>query len=310
MHNSLTLHIAPSDGREWTVGLIAEERGLEWTSAEPLASWVTPHRRRHEAAIREWVAAQSLAHSARIELTSPLPTLAFRGESDGEVRNLMRQSSFPVGSAVASIRLDIQLSGWSSEASLGLADRSEGATRLAAVPRQDLLSGFRSLVLFFEEALGNDFTRSQAVVHQLLLQLPDLGYTKAEVDHWASLRNGAMHADERISRRVHEEDVRLLVPRFQQAALVALVNKATWGDLDATLRDTWQPSPAYGDPDMRIVVVEEGGDLTLNARFLDHFGVWPLENSNLSLAASDADQWYTPLELQRLVSDAIKLRVV
>jgi hypothetical protein len=231
-------------------------------------------RRAAEGAIETVANLISLASGCGRSITSPNLPLAFRADSDEEMRLLRTLSAINGGDrGVVSGRLHVFVE---EDALASLADREEGVALLAEALAQSHPAGrFRELLRVYEQAFAESADRLVPALSEFLALRPRLGYTKTEVKRWiVRLRGPATHADRHTP--VLEADLRGVVDRMLLAAYEVVLNKETWHTRDTIRRDRWMPTTGPLDAEGAWFVVQHRTEAALGAQLFDPYGAYPL----------------------------------
>jgi hypothetical protein len=172
-----------------------------------------------------------------------------------------------------------------------LNDRLDGVTLMAEAWSNSHLTGrFHELVRVFERAFAKSSRPLASLVADFLAARPLLAFSKTEVEGWIpGLRDAATHAD-RARPIVVEAELRPVIERMTFAAYDVLLNKRDWFDPSTARRDVSRPDTGPLTPDGRQIFVRQHSTHPMDSRFLDRFGVYPL-NLSAGLGHLGEDYW-------------------
>lgn len=242
---------------------------------------VVPEEARKEAETALETAANLIAVSTggHRSISSPMPHVAFRAESEDERGWLESKAGLAAsgaGQAVVGSAFRIDLD---EEAINALDDRPDGVALLAeALAHQHATGQFHELVRLFERGFAR---ASNGLLDPLanFLAKADQGYIRGEVEKWVvGLRHPATHADV-AAEFATEADIRPVVSRMTMAAYEVLFNKNTWRSPASGRREVWKPSAGSSAPDSNDIFLTKGQAAELRFQLLDQFGAYPLDLS-------------------------------
>jgi hypothetical protein len=253
---------------------------------------VVPEEKRREAETALESAANLIAVSTggHRSISSPMPHVAFRAESETEQAWLTSKAGFAesgerqavTGSA---FRIDLD-----EDAINALRDRLDGVALLAeALAHKHATGQFHELVRLFERAFARASNRLLDPLANFLAKA-DPDYARDEVENWVvGLRHPATHADV-AAEFATEADIRPVVSRMTMAAYEVLFNKNTWRSPASGRREVWKPSAGSSAPDSNDIFLTKGRAAKLRFQLLDQFGAYPLDLSAGLPSLSD-DCW-------------------
>lgn len=234
-------------------------------------------RRQIESAIEITSNLIAIGRHCGRSLSSPMPFIALVPQSESE-RDWLALASWFRGGLICLPATSLELLnclGFLDE----MQDRFDGVALLAEALAHGHSTGrFHEFIRFFESA----FSLSPSQLSDKLprfLSGADLGYTRDEINRWIDLRNSATHADLRRTRRiVYEADVRLVIPRMEQAAYDVLFNKKDWHSPSRVRRTIWKPTVSTYSENHNLQVVK-GEDANFAMQLLDPFGAFSYDAS-------------------------------
>jgi hypothetical protein len=229
----------------------------------------------------------AVTHCAR-EVKSPLPYVAFLPQSETERAFL--EASQGIKAGMRAIQRPVCAVPIAKAQSQWFADRRHGVALLCdALASRSAVGKYRDLIRLFEHG----FRLSSSKIGKGLTAFLDFrgrGYSRPEVDAWMRPRNPLSHGDKQDSWP-HEADVRLMLPRMEEAAVDVLFNKAVWRSSSSTRRAVWHPPLWTESQDMTKLVGIRGREWRIRSQPLDGFGRYPMDLGT-SFAAI-APGWWT-----------------
>jgi len=158
-----------------------------------------------------------------------------------------------------------------------LTDRLAGVAIMAEAFSQNTSAGkYREFVRFFEAAFALRFVNQGKILHRFLA--PAMGYTRAEIGNWCSLRHPMTHADGEATKELaFDHDVRPIIARMEQAALDVLFNKVKWFTRSVDRRVVWSPQAITTAASGRGMVRQNSKQNSMIFQVIDDFGVFALD---------------------------------
>lgn len=159
-----------------------------------------------------------------------------------------------------------------------LTDRKEAVAILAEALTHSTASGeYRDLVRLFEHAFGGSHSKIDKKLYQFLNS--SMSYSRKEVIHWLSMRNGISHGDSgHAEKLILESDVSKIVPRMEQAALDVIFNKRVWGVNSKQRRNFWDAKAFTNSQDHTTVQLDREAEITIE--LMDVYDVYPVKIDN------------------------------
>jgi len=249
----------------------------------------SPERCRCEVALEDAASfISTVNHGARV-IRSPLPYVAFVPQSDNEREFL--EGSKGILAGMRTIRTPSCRVPLSEARPEWFKDRLLGVSLLSdAIASRVPVGKYRDLVRLFEHA----FRLSSTKISKRLagfLDFRNRGYSRSEVEAWMRPRNPLSHGDEQ-DEFPHEADVRLLLPRMEEAAIDVLFNKAVWRDSSTARRTAWHPPLWTESRDMSRLVGIRGREWQIVSQLLDSFGRYLMDRKT-EFATISPDWWTT-----------------
>lgn len=255
--------------------------GVLGVAAVPLPNWAPSsghilipedQRRRAEKALEILCRLIALDQATTMSLRSPFPCLGLVGP---DTDRLAIFDGFPV---LLAARTPTLVGGGPTdfiEQKLSprlLFDRLDGVTLVTeAFNTEPGVGQFTQFWRLFERAFKCGHTDAVPLLVSFLGRGPHQ-FEVAEVAHWATLRNPAIHAN-RGGDPVLNSDVFFLLGRMREAVLDVLFNKQNWWAKDDLRRDAWKP--AAGSTGGGGIFMTRGRGANLRGVAPDEFGAFP-----------------------------------
>jgi hypothetical protein len=223
---------------------------------------------------------KALVSSARRKLFSPLPTVAFVPENEGDEK-FLSDNTFPdqlnqKSQMVANPELEMD-----KKLINELTDRGDGVMLIAeALSCSHATGAFHEYMRLFERAFKKA-NRDLIDPLQEFLNKSKYNVKPKEAKNWISdFRHPSIHADERDYFHI-ESDIRPIIGRVKQAAFDVLLNKENWRSDDTERRSFWDPEGFINDSEGESLTVEYEGNSTMSVNFewpitFDLFEAYPL----------------------------------
>lgn len=247
-------------------------------------------RRKSEHAIEHVANIISITERCSRTISSPTPHIALVACDDNEKIWLsdcagIHSTSLNINNPKVAIPIDSHILDT-------LTDRIDGVSLLAeALSSSHSGNRYREFIRIIECAFQSSTSGIDKKLNQFL-QGANLGYTREEVKNWLSYRNGAIHANRKQTPTIiYESDVRVFIPRMEQAIYDVVFNKKVWGDTSSERIDKWMPSVATTNIEGDITLTA-GEPMVLRNQVFDDFNVYPLDlNARLTVSQLPKEFW-------------------
>lgn len=232
-------------------------------------------RKRAEYAIEHVANIISITERCSRKISSPTPHIALIGCNEQEKKWLSNSTgiysqSLNVYNPMVTITID-------SEILSTLTDRVDGVSLLAeALSSSHLGNRYREFIRLIECAFQRTIPNIDKKLSKFL-NGANLGYTREEIKKWLSYRNGSIHANKKNTPIiVYESDVRIFIPRMEQAIYDILFNKKVWGDSSTERLNKWEPPVATTNTEGDLTITA-GKPMILRNQIFDDFNAYPLD---------------------------------
>ena len=222
----------------------------------------------------------SVADGSPKTITSANPTIGLSAEPDKRDSLLTFKEIKKVKSGPMTFSID--LTDQISESAINMmAGREEGVQILAEAISQTSTTGkFREYIRVFERAFRLSGKQLAEPLEEFLYKR--FNYSRQEIDHWLSVRDDLIHADERTSKKLaFEKDTLIIEGRVKQAAYDVLFNKKNWREKDTLRREEYLPYAGTTSTSGDVYVVR-GTGLNIKTQVFDNFGSYPMSAINIS----------------------------
>jgi hypothetical protein len=194
--------------------------------------WV---RENCEDAIEHVAGFLSLANQAAVKILNPNVAVAWNCDPDLGCAHASKKGAVFSGDQRVNVRLQLDCS---PEFMVQFNDRAQSVYMVAeALAATDSSSRFKSCIRVFESAFRSQFEVGISKKLARVLEGGPVPVTRQDIEGWAKLRGGLVHADlKKAKAHLFSRDVGHVVERLEAAAIDVLMHKKEWGSGDTARR--------------------------------------------------------------------------